>query len=133
MNGEMIVLFDGLCNLCETSVLFIMRHDKKGRFKFARLQSETGARLLDAAGMKKDRSDTLVLVRNGTTFTKSTAALEIARGLDWPWRMAYPLIIVPRQLRDAAYSFIAKNRYRWFGKKDRCALPSGDMKKRFVE
>ena len=115
----MIVRFDGECNLCQASVQFIIRHDKSGKFKFA-------PRLLDVL-------DTVVLEVGDKVYTKSTAALQIARRLDGAWKLLYVLIIIPRPIRDGIYMFIANRRYRWFGRQDQCMVPTADIKNRFLE
>ena len=112
MDLEMIILFDGVCNLCEASVNFIIKRDKKKKFRFVPLQSDAGAKLLEDAGIRTDRLDTLILLKHGIPYTKSRGALEITRELDGLWRLLYAFIIVPRPIRDAAYSLIAKNRYK---------------------
>ena len=116
-----VILFDGVCNLCNSSVQFVIRRDRRARFKFAPLQSQG-----EAAG------DSIVLVDNGRRYTRSTAALRIARHLDFPWNLAYALIVVPRPLRDAAYDFIARRRYRWFGRRDVCMTPTPELRSRFL-
>lgn len=115
----MIVRFDGVCNLCQASVQFIIRHDRTGKFKFAPLPA--------------GESGTVVLEIDGHVYTKSTAALHIARGLDGPWKLAYVCVLVPRPIRDAVYTFIAKRRYRWFGRQDTCMVPTADIRSRFLE
>ncbi|OHD72390.1 MAG: thiol-disulfide oxidoreductase [Spirochaetes bacterium RBG_16_49_21] len=132
MDLEMIILFDGVCNLCEASVNFIIKRDKKKKFRFVPLQSDAGAKLLEDAGIRTDRLDTLILLKHGIPYTKSRGALEITRELDGLWRLLYAFIIVPRPIRDAAYSLIAKNRYKWFGKKDACMVPDDTVRNRFI-
>jgi predicted DCC family thiol-disulfide oxidoreductase YuxK len=114
-----IVRFDGVCNLCQASVQFIIRHDRQGRFKFAPLLTgETG---------------TVVVEIDGKVYTKSTAALQIARRLDGVWKAAYIFIIIPRPIRDAMYTYIANRRYRWFGRQEQCMVPTADIRVRFLE
>jgi predicted DCC family thiol-disulfide oxidoreductase YuxK len=126
-----IVLFDGVCNLCNSAVQFIIRRDHGSRFRFASLQSDKGRSLLadrpDLHGL-----DSIILIENGQYFTQSSAALRIARRLDGPWRASGILLIVPRWLRDPLYRWIARNRYRWFGKQQSCMLPTAEMKGRFL-
>ena len=125
-----IVLFDGLCNLCTGSVQLVIRNDAQRWFRFAPLSSDV-AKSLIPAGMQLPES--MVLIENGRAFTRSTAALRIARRLRWPWRMAYVLLIVPRPIRDAVYSLIARNRYRWFGRRESCMVPTPELRARFLD
>lgn len=128
-----IVIFDGLCKLCSRSVRFILRHDRRGVFKFLPAQSAPGRALLIQCGMNPEQLETFVLVGDGRVYVRSNAALAIAAELDWPWRALRFLRVVPRPLRDSLYSSVARNRYRWFGKRDRCLIPTDDMTSRFVE
>jgi predicted DCC family thiol-disulfide oxidoreductase YuxK len=127
-----IILFDGVCNFCNGSVNFIIEHDRAGYFKFAPLQSEIGERLLAENGIDKTVTDSVVLIEDGKAFTHSTAALRVARKLDGAWRWLYYLIFVPRFIRDGAYKLFAKFRYKLFGKKDECMLPTPDVRARFL-
>lgn len=126
-----IVLFDGVCNFCNGAVNFIIRRDGRGRFQFAPLQSEIGARLRCEHGIP-DETDSLVLVENGKAYTHSTGALRIAKGLGGIWRVAYAFILLPQPIRDWFYSTFAKNRYKWFGKKDVCMIPTPEIRGRFL-
>jgi len=128
-----IVLFDGVCNLCNSSVQFILKRDRKKKFRFASMQSEPGQALLKKKGLPLEKFDTFVLIQNGKAYTQSTAALRTLRQISWPWPLLYPLILVPAFLRNAVYTFIARRRYRWFGKKDSCALPKPEWRDRFLE
>ncbi len=125
------VLFDGVCNFCNDSVNFIIRHDEDGRFKFAPLQSDVGMELI-AKHKIPDDVDSIVLIEDGQAFTHSTAALRIARGLGGIWSAAYVFIIVPAVIRDVFYKLFAKNRYRLFGKKDVCMMPTPAVRERFL-
>jgi predicted DCC family thiol-disulfide oxidoreductase YuxK len=127
-----IILFDGVCNFCDSSVNFIIGHDKAGYFKFAPLQSEIGEKMLAENGIDKLETDSVVLVEDGEVYTHSTAALRVARHLDGAWRWLYYFIHVPRIIRDAAYKLFAKYRYKLFGKKDECMLPSPEIRGRFL-
>lgn len=127
-----IVLFDGVCNFCDSSVNFIIERDRAGYFKFAPLQSEIGEKLLAENGIDRVETDSVVLVEDGKVYTHSTAALRVARKLDGAWSSLYYMIYVPRALRDAAYKLFAKYRYKLFGKKDECMLPSPEIRARFV-
>ncbi|MNI52214.1 hypothetical protein D3C73_1069780 [compost metagenome] len=130
--GQAVVLIDGVCHLCQGLVRFIIPRDPKGQIKFAPLQSEAGRRLLSAAGLKMDRLDTVVLLEDGRCYTESSAVLRIARRLRFPWPAAYCFILVPRPLRNAVYRFVARNRYRWFGRDEQCLLPTPEIRRRFL-
>jgi predicted DCC family thiol-disulfide oxidoreductase YuxK len=126
-----IVLFDGVCNFCNGAVNFIIRNDRRGRFRFAPLQSEKGGRLRGEYSIPPE-TDSLVLVDDGRAYTHSTAALRIAKGLGGVWQLAYAFILVPRPVRDWFYRTFAKNRYKWFGKKDLCMIPTPEVRERFL-
>jgi len=136
---ERIILFDGVCNMCNGAVRFIIKRDRRERFRFAALQSEAGQRLLAAAGVDGVGIDSVVLIEQEAAaprtraFVQSTAALRIACGLDGTWPLWYAFIVVPRPLRDLVYRFIARNRYRWFGKRDACMLPTPELRRRFID
>ena len=126
-----IVLFDGVCNFCSDSVNFIIQHDTENKFVFAPLQSEKGIELRAKYGIE-DNIDSIVLIEDDQAFTRSTGALRIAKRLGGIWAAAYVLIIVPRPIRDYFYELFAKYRYRWFGKKDECMLPTPEIRARFL-
>lgn len=139
-----VVLFDGVCNFCDSSVNFIIEHDKEAYFKFAPLQSDEGRRLANKFGFSSrtavgpDRGsdliqiDSVILVENERVYTHSTAALKIARRLGWPWSWFYAFIVVPTAIRDYFYKLFAKHRYRFFGRKDECMLPGPEVRARFL-
>lgn len=127
-----IVLFDGVCNLCNTSVQFIIRRDPAGRFRFASLQSPLGEELLARFGIDRGVTDSVVLVEGDRWYAESDAALRIARGLKGAWKALAVLRGIPRPLRDAAYRLVARNRYRWFGKQETCWLPTPELRERFL-
>lgn len=124
-----IILFDGICNFCDASVQFIMKRDG-GVFQFASLQSDIGQELV--ARFNLQGMDSIVLIEDEKAYTKSTAALRIAKKLGRLWPACYIAVIIPKPLRDKVYDWIAKNRYRWFGKKDVCMLPSEKDRARFL-
>ncbi|MBN6186858.1 thiol-disulfide oxidoreductase DCC family protein [Aneurinibacillus sp. BA2021] len=126
------LLFDGVCNLCNQAVLFIIKRDPEGSIRFASLQSDIGQELLKQHGLPAHGLDSIVLIEAGKAYTKSSAALRVARKLQQPWPLLYAFIWVPRPARDIVYSGIARNRYRWFGKRDQCMLPTPDIRKRFL-
>jgi predicted DCC family thiol-disulfide oxidoreductase YuxK len=128
-----IVLFDGVCNFCEASVNFIIKHDRKARFRFAPLQSEVGAEIQRRYNLDPSALDTLVLVERGKLYTKSTAALRVARRLSGVYPLFYAMIVVPPFVRDFLYDWFARRRYRWFGRKDECMAPTADMRERFLD
>jgi len=127
-----IVLFDGVCNFCNASVNWTIHHDRRAVFRFAPLQSPAGARLQREHGLELTALDTLVLVEAGRAYRKSTAALRILRRLGSPWPLLFAFIVVPRPLRDFAYSAFARRRYRWFGRKDTCTVPTPEVHDRFL-
>ena len=131
-----LILFDGVCNLCNGFVQFVIRHDAAGRFRFAALQSEAGQAVLaahgaDAAAVAAE-PDSVLLQLNGRLYSHSEAVLRIAQGLGWPWRALLLGRLLPRPWRDAAYRFVARHRYRWFGRQESCWLPTPELKARFL-
>ena len=128
-----VVLFDGDCNLCHGAVQFVLRRDRRQRFRFASLQSAAGRRLLADLGVLGTLPDSIVLVHAGRVRTKSAAALAIARGLRWPWPLATVAWLVPWPLRDLVYDWIARNRHRWFGRRQECWVPTPDLRARFLD
>lgn len=127
-----ILLFDGVCNLCQSSVQWVIARDPEGRFRFASLQSDAGRALLAKHQLPLDALDTVVLVAGDAHWTKSDAGLEIARRLGGLWTFAPILKLVPRPLRDLAYDWVARNRYARWGKRDACWLPSPELRARFL-
>ena len=127
-----IIIFDGVCNLCEYSVQFIIRHDRQGRFRFVSAQSETGKVLQRINGIDTLQDGTVILLKGNQVYIKSDAAVEIAKDLDGLWRFLYIFKFIPKPARDFIYSIISKNRYRWFGKKNECLLPDNNIKERFL-
>ena len=128
-----IVLFDGVCNFCNGSVNFMIGHDTAGYFKFAPLQSETGRALLGKFGIDTTETDSIILVEDDKAYTHSTAALRIARKLDGLWGWFYIFRFVPRPIRDLFYRLFAKYRYRLFGKKDVCMMPTPELREKFLQ
>jgi predicted DCC family thiol-disulfide oxidoreductase YuxK len=128
-----VILFDGLCNLCSSVVQFVIKRDKKGLFKFASLQSAFGQSLLQQQQLSSTAFHSFVLYTNGKIYTKSTGALRVARHLSAPWPVLYLFLIIPVFIRNGVYDFIAKNRYRWFGKKAACWVPTPELKIKFLE
>lgn len=126
-----IVLFDGECNVCNASVQFILKRDAKGYFQFASLQSEMGQSLLKQYGVSPTLNS-LVLIDQRKAYTQSTAALKIAKNLNGLWKLCYMAILIPAKLRNQAYNVLANNRYKWFGKKEACLLPTQEQRRRFL-
>lgn len=127
-----VILFDGVCNLCNGSVLFIIKRDKQSKLKFASLQSDYGAVQMKRFNLLPSAYNSVLLIKDGRLFQKSNAALEIARMLSGLWPLMYAFKIIPLFLRDFVYDWIARNRYQWFGKKEECMIPSPEMKVRFI-
>lgn len=126
------MLFDGVCNLCNATVQFIIEHDPGARFRFAALDSDAARELAAGCGVHAALPDSVVLIEDGKLYTRSSAALRVARRLRFPWPLLYGLIVVPRPLRDVVYAWIARNRYSWFGKRDSCMLPTPELRSRFL-
>lgn len=133
IENQDILLFDGVCNLCNSSVNFIIDHDPNNHFRFAALQSEFGQQKLAELGFNSESFDSLVLLSQGEVYKKSSAALKIARKLSGLYPMLYVYMIIPPSLRDGVYDLIAKNRYKWWGKQDSCRVPTPELRSRFME
>jgi len=127
-----LILFDGVCNLCNASVQWVLLRDKAGIFRFAALQSETGQARLRAFGFSADRFDTVVLLHGGRCYTHSDAALAVCRLLGWPWSWLTVFRCFPRFIRDGVYRLVARYRYRWFGRSESCLLPQPAWRDRFL-
>jgi len=128
-----IILFDGVCNLCNTSVQFILKRDRRSRFRFASLQGPAGQALLQRSGLPADHLDSFVLVENNKVYTRSSAALRVISRLGGGYTLFYVFWIIPRPIRDGIYDWVARHRYRWFGKEDSCWLPRPEWKERFLD
>ena len=128
-----LVLFDGVCHLCNGFVQFVIARDPHGRFQFGALQSASARRVLELHNTPDPLPDTVVLVEDGKVFTRSTAALRIARRLTFPWPLASAFLVVPRPLRDGIYALIARHRYGWFGRRDHCMVPAAALRSRFID
>jgi predicted DCC family thiol-disulfide oxidoreductase YuxK len=130
--GEQLILFDGVCNLCNKAVQIVLKNDPEKHFRFASLQSETGKKILEHHHLQADNPESFLLVEEGKVSQRSTAALKVARKLKGGWKLLYPLILIPAFIRDPVYNFIARNRYKWFGKNDVCWLPKPEYAERFI-
>lgn len=127
-----IVLFDGVCNLCQGSVKFIIKRDHKKRFRYASLQSEFGKKFLTEMGLKSVPFQSIILIRGERHFVRSRAVLEVARYLSGGWPLFYSFMIIPGFIRDVVYRLIASNRYRLFGRHDECMIPTPEIKSLFI-
>lgn len=132
-SNHITVLFDGVCNLCNGTVQFVIKRDRAGIFRFASLQSDYAQTLLRQANLPTDQLYSVIVIEDGIAYQKSDAALRIARHLSGIWRWLYILRVVPKFIRDGLYNFIATNRYRFFGKQDHCMIPTPELKARFVD
>ena len=127
-----IILFDGVCNLCNGAVNFVIKRDPRNVFKFTPLQEKQGVLLLKKHAVDARKLDSIVLIENGNVYIKSSAALRIARKMSNLWPLFFVLLIIPSFIRDGVYDFIAKNRYMWFGKKEQCMIPTPGLKEKFL-
>lgn len=128
-----VLLFDGVCNLCNGTVQWIIERDPQGKIKFASLQSDVGATLLQQHGLPADQLNSVVLIDKGKVYMRSDAGLQLLYLLGGWWGvLSLKLWVVPRFVRNAVYDYVARNRYRWFGKKDQCMMPSPELKARFL-
>jgi predicted DCC family thiol-disulfide oxidoreductase YuxK len=134
MNQEdkLIVLFDGVCNLCNSAVQFIIKHDHKKKFKFASLQSEIGQQFSRSLNLPVGNFGTFILIKNNKPHLRSSGALLVLKELGGIYILPYALIIIPRSIRDFFYNVIARNRYKWFGKRNSCMVPSPELSSRFL-
>lgn len=128
-----VLLFDGVCNLCDGLVTFIIKRDPDARLMFASLQSEAGQELLRRNGLTVQDFDSVVYLHNQKVYTKSTAALHVFKILGGFWQLLYLFVIVPKPIRDVLYRWVARNRYKWFGKKNQCMVPTPELKDRFLD
>ena len=129
-----LVLFDGVCNLCNTSVLYVIKHDAKNRFLFAPLQSNIGQQIIAKYNLDTSKTDSIILYSADKGLKmKSTAALHISRRLGLPNNLLSVFLIIPAFIRNWVYDFIAKNRYKWYGEKDNCMIPTPELKAKFID
>ena len=133
MTDKKVILFDGVCNLCNGAVKFVIKRDKKDLFRYAALQSDIGERLVAERNIDTSKVDSIILIEPGVAYyTKSTAALKIATSFGGIWVLANVLNLIPSCLRNIVYDLIARYRYRWFGKKDHCMVPTAELKAKFL-
>jgi predicted DCC family thiol-disulfide oxidoreductase YuxK len=132
-SSKKIILFDGVCNLCNRSVQFIIRRDKKKKFLFGSLQGKFGQEILKKYNLPADNFSSFMLLENEKLYTRSTAALRMLKHLGRGWQLMYGFIILPGFIRDSVYNWIAKNRYKWYGKRDECMVPAPELRERFLD
>lgn len=132
LKNKTILLFDGYCNLCHSSVQFVLKHEKNNEIYFTSLQSPTGIEILNHYSINPKEIDSLVLIEKNKAYIKSTAALRITKYLKGLYPICFSLLIIPSFIRNWVYDYVAKNRYKWFGKMDNCLVPDGNLLKRFL-
>jgi len=133
ISEKKLILFDGVCNLCNGVVQFVIKRDRKNQFQFASLQSNTGREILRKFNLPVNTFNSFILVEGEIAYTKSTGALRVAKQLGGGWPVLYGLIIVPKIIRNGIYNLVARNRYKWFGKKEACVLPTPEFKAKFLD
>lgn len=133
MNGyHKIILFDGVCNLCNNSVNYVIKRDKKDRFRFAAFQEEAGRRLIVKYNIDTSKTDSIVLLDGDKVYVRSTAVLRIARYLGGGYPLFYGFMIIPNFVRNWVYDCVARNRYKWYGKRDSCMIPAPELRSKFL-
>lgn len=132
MNSPKIILFDGVCNLCNSTVQKVIKNDYKNQFKFASLQSEFGQEFLKKNNLSTQEFNSIILVDDDKYFTQSDAALRIGKELKGIYKWSKYLFIFPKFIRDFVYAIISRNRYKWFGKQENCWLPTPELKQKFL-
>lgn len=132
MNDKSVILFDGVCNLCNSSVNLIIKHDPKNKFMFGAIQSDAGQNLIKKYNIDPKKTDSIILIKNNKAYVKSTAALKIAKQMSGAYPLLYIFMVLPLFIRNWVYDFIAKNRYQWYGKKDHCMIPTKELKQKFL-
>ena len=128
-----LILFDGVCNFCNFWVNFALKRDRKKKLKFTTLQGETAKQLLLKYNINPTSLSSVILIDNGKAYTQSSAAIRICKYLNGGWKLFYGLMIIPKFIRDFFYNIIARNRYKWFGKKEECMMPAAELKERFLD
>ena len=127
-----VLLFDGVCNLCNNSVNFIIRHDKKNKYKFSALQNDIGNEIIEKFKIDPNKTDSIILIQGEKHYIKSSAALRIAKNLSGAYPLLFAFMIIPPFIRNWVYDYIAKNRYKWYGKRDSCMIPTKELKDKFL-
>ncbi len=133
MVNQPVILFDGVCNFCSFWVNFAIKRDRKKKLKFAPLQGEAANKLLPQHNINPASLSSVVFIDNGKAWTQSSAAIRICKHLDGGWKLFYGLIIIPKFIRDFIYNIVARNRYKWFGKKESCMIPTPELRERFLD
>ncbi|MBY6037266.1 thiol-disulfide oxidoreductase DCC family protein [Fictibacillus nanhaiensis] len=131
-NGP-VLLFDGVCNLCDNSVQFILKHEKNDELRFSAIQSEAGQKLLSDYNIDSEKTDSVIFIHNGQVYAESDAVLHVSSFLKFPFNLGKILLVFPKSWRNFFYKQVAENRYKWFGKKESCMMPTPDVRKRFLE
>lgn len=131
--SKYIILFDGVCNLCSSAINFVIKRDLKNRFLFASLQSENGKALSQKYHIDTAQVDSIILIKNNTAYAKSSAAIKITQSLSGLWPLFTLFIIIPPFVRNWIYDYVAKNRYRWYGKKETCMVPNSELRSKFLD
>jgi predicted DCC family thiol-disulfide oxidoreductase YuxK len=131
---KQLILFDGVCNLCNSSVLYVIKHDKKNKFVFAPLQSDIGKEIMDMFTIDSNKIDSILLFNpvKQSLKIKSSAALLVAKELSFPINLMYVFFVIPTFIRNWVYNYVAKNRYKWYGKKDACMIPTPELRSKFI-
>ena len=132
MNTQPVILFDGVCNFCNSAVTFTIKRNRKANIFFAAMQSAAGQKILEQHHLPADDMKSFIFIENGIVYKQSTGALKVCRHLRGLWPLCYGFIIIPKFIRDGVYNWIAKNRYKWFGKKESCMIPTPETKARFL-
>ena len=128
-----VILFDGVCNFCNYWVNFAIKRDGKKKLKFTPLQGETAMQLLPRYNINPTSLSSVIFIDAGKAYTQSSAAIRICKHLNGGWKLFYALIVIPKFIRDFLYNIIARNRYKWFGKKDTCMVPTMELRERFLD
>lgn len=131
-DNHKIILFDGVCNLCNGAINFVIKKDKKNIFKFAPLQSEEGKELTSRFNIDTSKVDSIILIDGDKYYEKSSAALHIAKNLEKAYPLLFGFMVVPKFIRNSVYDYVATNRYKWFGKKESCMIPTEELKSKFI-
>ncbi len=127
-----IILFDGVCNLCNSSINFVIKRDRKDVFRFTALQEEVGRGLIDKYGIDPSNTDSIILIENNKAYIKSSAALRIAKSMSGGYPLLFIFMVIPKFIRNWVYDFVARNRYKWYGKKESCMIPTPELKAKFL-
>ena len=133
MKTSYIIIFDGICNLCNATVLFLINRDKKNIFKFVSMQSDIAKQIFKEYNINFKNLDTIIFIEKNDFYIKSDAIIRIFKKLNYPWKVFYFLKFIPKFIRDRIYDIVANNRYNWFGRRNTCMIPSNETKSKFLE